>query len=162
VGTRVKRETKARKKRPHLPVARVRESGYRMTSGRKAVLDTLSQAKGHLSAEDIYLKVHAVYPAIGLTSVYRTLQILVNLGLVFKFDFGDGRSRYEVVEGPKGIGHHHHFICTRCGRIIDYSEFTDEELALLKKVEEGLAEKYRLRITNHNLQFHGFCDRCTD
>lgn len=158
----MKRETKIWKKRPRLPAATVQESGYRMTSGRKAVLDALSQAKGHPSAEDIYLNVHAVYPAIGLTSVYRTLQILVNLGLVFKFDFGEGRSRYEVVEGPGGIGHHHHFICTRCGRIIDYSDFTGDELAFLKKVEEGLAEKYRFRITNHNLQFHGFCDRCTD
>jgi len=158
----VKSGVKVKKGRQRLPVAKVSESGYRMTSARKAIFDVLSQTRGHLSAEEIYMKVHAFYPSIGLTSVYRTLQILVSIGLVFKFDFGDGRARFEVVEGPSGQDHHHHFICNSCGRVIDYSDFTAEELAFLKKVEEGLARKYAFRITNHNLQFYGTCNSCTE
>jgi Fur family ferric uptake transcriptional regulator len=150
------------KKRQTLAQGKIRKSGYRITSGRRVILDVLSEHHGHLSAEDVYNKVHECYPAIGLASVYRTLQMLVNVGLVFKFDFGDGRARYEVVECPLGQDHHHHFICTGCGRIINHSDFIEEELAFLKKVEEGLMKKYGFKITNHNLQFHGLCNHCKD
>lgn len=149
-------------KRQTLVHGKIKQSGYRITSGRKAVLDFLSEYHGHLSAEDIYNKVHEYYPAIGLASVYRTLQMLVNVGLVFKFDFGDGRARFEVVECPSGPNHHHHLICTNCGRIINHSDFLEEELSFLKKVEEGLMKKYGFKITNHDLHFHGLCNHCID
>ncbi len=137
-----------------------RDCGYRMTVGREAVLDVLSQADEHLSAEDIYMRIHPVNPAMGLTSIYRTLDILVNIGLVHKFDFGHGRARYELAEDPKGKRHHHHLVCTGCGRVIDYTDFIDEEVALLKKTEEGLSKKYNFRIDNHLIQFYGLCDAC--
>lgn len=136
--------------------------GHKITSGREAVLNILTDANKHLSAEDIYRKTHLSYPAIGLTSVYRTLEILVNMGLVYKFDFGDGRARFELAEGPKGEKHHHHLVCTGCRRVIDYSEFKDEELALLKKAEVGLSKKYNFRITNHLIQFYGLCSSCIE
>lgn len=139
---------------------RFRSCGYRITIGREAILNILTKADKHLSAEDIYMKVHAVCPAIGLTTVYRTLEILVNLGLVFKFDFGDGRGRYELAEGTKGSVHHHHLVCTSCNRVIDYTDFIDKEIELLKKTEKGLAEKYNFKISNHLIQFYGLCDRC--
>ena len=134
--------------------------GYRMTQGREAIMNVLAEAKGHLSAEDIYMKVHPVYPAIGLTSIYRTLEVLTNTGLVYKFEFGDGRARYELAEGSKGERHHHHLVCTGCSRVIDYTDFIDEELALLKKAEEGLSKKYNFTITNHLIQFYGLCHQC--
>jgi Fur family transcriptional regulator, ferric uptake regulator len=134
--------------------------GHRMTQGREAVMNVLAEAKEHLSAEDIYMKVHSTYPAIGLTSVYRTLEVLGKRGFVYKFDFGDGRARYELAEGPKGEGHHHHLVCTGCGRVIDYTDFIDEELTLLKKTEAGLSSKYHFTITNHLIQFYGLCHQC--
>jgi len=108
------------------------------------------------------MKVHDVYPAIGLTSVYRTLDILANLGIVFKLDFGDGRARYELAEAPGGERHHHHLVCTGCGRVIDYKDFIDREMALIRQAEEGLSKKYHFRITNHQIQFYGFCDQCIE
>jgi Fur family ferric uptake transcriptional regulator len=137
-----------------------RGCGYRLTVPRQAILDVLSKTIKHLSAEDIYLEVHKVYPAIGLTTVYRTLELLVRTGLVFKFDFGDGRARYELSEGPKSIGHHHHLVCTGCGRIIDYTDFINEEIELLKQTEKGLSRKYKFKITNHLIQFYGLCYKC--
>jgi Fur family transcriptional regulator, ferric uptake regulator len=134
--------------------------GYRLTAPRQAILDVLNKTKEHLCAEDIYLEVHKVHPAIGLTTVYRTLELLVQTGMVFKFDFGDGKARYELSDSPKGIGHHHHLVCTGCGRIIDYTDFIDEEIELLKKTERGLAKKYHFKITNHLIQFHGLCGQC--
>jgi Fur family ferric uptake transcriptional regulator len=139
---------------------RVKGFGFRLTLGRDAVLDVLSRTEDHLSAEDIYIRVHETYPAIGLTSVYRTLDMLVNIGLVYKFDFGDGRARFELAEGPKGKDHHHHLVCTGCGRIVNYRDFIDEEVALLKKAEEGLSEKHNFAITNHLIQFYGLCEDC--
>ena len=134
--------------------------GYRLTAPRQAILNVLSTTSKHLSAEDVYLAVHKVYPAIGLTTVYRTLELLVQSGIIFKFDFGDGKARYELREGPKGIGHHHHLVCTGCGRIVDYTDFIDEEVELLKRTEKGLSKKYNFKITNHLIQFYGLCDKC--
>lgn len=141
---------------------KIKGYGYRMTVGREAILEVLSQADEHLSAEDIYMRVHKIYPNIGLTSIYRTLDILDSIGLVNKFDFGHGRARYELAESSSGKRHHHHLVCTHCGRIIDYTEFIDEEVALLKKTEEGLSKKYNFSITNHLIQFYGLCQSCSE
>ena len=134
--------------------------GYRMTMPRQVILDVLNETADHLSAEDIYHKVHNAYPSVGLTTVYRTLELLVHMGLVYKFDFGDGRARYELAEGPKSIGHHHHLVCTGCRRIIDYTDFIDEEIELLKQTEKGLSKKYKFKVTNHLIQFYGLCAAC--
>lgn len=141
---------------------KIKGYGYRMTLGREAILEVLSQADEHLSAEDIYMRVHKIYPNIGLTSIYRTLDILDSIGLVNKFDFGHGRARYELAESSSGKRHHHHLVCTGCGRIIDYTDFIDEEFALLKKTEEGLSRKYHFAITNHLIQFYGLCQDCNE
>jgi Fur family transcriptional regulator, ferric uptake regulator len=133
--------------------------GYRITVPRKAIIDVLQGTKKHLSAEDIYLEVHKLYSQVGLTTVYRTLEILTEIGLIFKFDFGDGRARYELVEDPQG-DHHHHLVCTQCKRVINYSEFIDEELEFLRRAEKGLSKKYNFDIKNHVIQFYGICDKC--
>lgn len=134
--------------------------GYRLTIPRQAILDVFTNTSKHLSAEDIYLEVHESYPQVGLTTVYRTLDLLVRMGLIFKFDFGDGRSRFELSEGPKGERHHHHLVCTACGRVIDYTDFIDDEIELLARTEKGLSEKFNFEITNHLIQFYGVCGEC--
>ena len=139
---------------------RFRGRGYRITVAREAILDVLSHTEEHLSAEEVYLAVHRIQPNVGLTTVYRTLELLVHIGLVFKFDFGDGRARYELSEGPKGARHHHHLVCTECGRVIDYTDFIDDEVELLGRTERGLSEKFKFKITNHVIQFYGQCDKC--
>ncbi|HNR65650.1 MAG TPA: transcriptional repressor [Atribacterota bacterium] len=137
-----------------------RGGGYRITMPRQIILQVLDESKRHLSAEDIYLKVYQIYPTIGLTTVYRTLELLVRMGLVFKFDFGDGRARYELTRGDGNLSHHHHLICTNCGRIIDYDDFIEEELELIKKTRQELEKKYGFEIRNHTLQFYGLCKKC--
>jgi Fur family ferric uptake transcriptional regulator len=137
---------------------RLRESGYRLTEGRKEIINILTDTKEHLSAEEIYFRVHKNYPAIGLTSVYRTLDVLVNMGVIQKFDFGDGRFRYEIINGEnKG---HRHLICTKCRKIINYNNFIEEETELLKKTEKELSEKYKFEINSNLIQFYGLCPEC--
>ncbi len=139
---------------------RLRCRGYRITAGRDAVLDVLTKSDAHLSAEDIYMRVHRIYPGIGLASVYRTLELLAQMGLVYKFDFGDGRARYELAEGSKKDQHHHHLVCNNCHKVIDYNDFIEEEVELLKKTEKGLSRKYDFQITSHLIQFYGICADC--
>ena len=139
---------------------RFKRGGFRITLPRQEILNVLILTKRHLSAEDIYLNVHKKYPAVGLTTVYRTLELLVNMGLLRRFDFGDGRARYELIGGPKGAVHHHHLVCTNCGRVIDYTEFIDDEKELLDKTEKGLSKKYNFKILDHQLSFFGLCSQC--
>jgi len=134
--------------------------GYRITIPRQIILQILDETEGHLSAEDIYLKVYKIYPTFGLATVYRILELLVDMNLISKFDFGDGRARYELIRGAKEPVHHHHLVCTNCGRIINYTDFIDEEIELIKKTEEELSKKYNFKIKNHHIQFYGLCENC--
>lgn len=131
----------------------------RWTMPREAILNLLSRTSKHLSAKEIYATLHRMYPGIGLTTVYRTLDLLYRMGIIHKMDIGDGQSRYEFRSG-KTKGHHHHLICTNCGKIIDYSDFIDEELDLVKKVEKNLAQKYNFLVQDHNIEFYGLCEKC--
>jgi Fur family ferric uptake transcriptional regulator len=81
--------------------------------------------------------------------------------MVFKLDFGDGRARYELTKGSNGTQHHHHLVCTGCNKVIDYTDFIDEEVELLRETEKGLGRKYDFKITNHIIQFYGLCDKCS-
>lgn len=112
-----------------------------------------------MSAKEIYIALSAMYPGIGLTTVYRTLELLHRLGFVQKVTSGDGQGRYEL-RGEGAGEHHHHLICTRCGKIIDYRDFVKEELELVKKTEETLAKKHNFLIQDHNIEFLGLCEKC--
>lgn len=138
---------------------RFREAGFRLTLPRQAILNTLTQNPKHLSAEEIFLLVHKSYPGIGLATVYRTLDLLNQMRLVFKFDFGDGKSRYELADETIKT-HHHHLICTQCGRIIDYSDLAEKEGKFIKELETELSKKYKFKINSHQLHFYGLCEKC--
>ena len=134
--------------------------GYRMTRPREAILDVLGKTTEHLSAEDIYLAVHQFYPNIGLTTVYRNLELMVEMGMVVKFEFGQGKAKYELADQYSAKGHHHHLVCRKCLKIIDYSDFMQDEVKFLKNVEQGLAQKYDFEISDHLIQFYGYCSAC--
>lgn len=139
---------------------RFQRQGFKLTASRQAVMEVLTHTSKHLSAEEIYREVSKIYPRAGLSTVYRTLEMLVALGLVCKFDFGDGRARYELSAGPKEDNHHHHLVCTSCGKVVDYTDFIDDEVELLRRTEKGLSKKYNFQIKDHLIQFSGLCDKC--
>jgi Fur family ferric uptake transcriptional regulator len=131
----------------------------RLTAPRQAILEFLSKSSKHMSAKEIYSSLHRSYPGLGLSTIYRTLDLLARMGIVTKLSLGDGQSRYEL-RSKKKEEHHHHLICTNCGKIINYSEFLDEELRLVKKTEDKLAKKYNFVIQDHNIEFLGICEKC--
>jgi Fur family ferric uptake transcriptional regulator len=137
----------------------LKDRASRWTLPRQIVFDFLKRSPAHLSAKEIYHALHRSYPGIGLATVYRTLELLFQLGLIRKISCGDGQSRYEL-KAQNLAGHHHHLICLGCGRIIDYQDFAEEELQLVKKTEKVLAQKYNFLIKDHNIEFFGLCEKC--
>jgi Fur family ferric uptake transcriptional regulator len=134
--------------------------GYRLTTAREIILNILTNTDQHLSAEDIYMAIHHNYPNIGLTTVYRTLEVLIQTGIVSKFEFGHGRAKYELTEGYGTKQHHHHLICKKCRKIVDYTDFMAEEEEYIKKAEIGLQKKYGFTIDKHLIRFYGTCPEC--
>jgi len=136
-----------------------KNAGFRLTLPRQAVLNVLTKTRRHLSAEEIFFLVHRNYPGIGLATVYRTLDLLSSMNLVLKFDFGEGRSRYELA-GKSGKRYHQHLVCVRCGRIIDFSDFPEKEKDFVRELEIELSRRYEFKINSHRIYFHGICKKC--
>ncbi|MBN1647441.1 MAG: transcriptional repressor [Spirochaetales bacterium] len=134
--------------------------GFRITRAREMVLQILESTPDHLSAEDIYMQIYRSCPGTGLTTIYRTLELLENNGIVDKIDFGHNSARFELAEGYSKKKHHHHLVCRNCGRIIDYTEFLDAEMDYIKKTESELAARHGFKIDRHIIQFSGICAEC--
>lgn len=131
-------------------------SSYKLTPQREATVRVLLEnEEDHLSAEDVYLLVKDKSPEIGLATVYRTLELLTELKVVDKINFGDGVSRYDLRK--EGAAHfHHHLVCIECGSV---DEITED---LLDDVEKVVEKKWNFKIKDHRLTFHGICYRCID
>lgn len=131
---------------------------HRLTPQRKLVLQIFMDNKErHLSAEELYQLSREKGEDIGLATIYRTLDLLEELGLLHKMNFGDGRSRYELVQTDSqdmNHHHHHHLICLECNQIL---EVKDDLLSQLERVVE---EQHNFKIVNHYLQFFGYCPAC--
>lgn len=138
---------------------RFRKHVSRWTLPRESILDLLSRTSKHMSAKEIYDDLNKVYPGIGQSTIYRTLSLLVQTGFLNKIDIGNGPSRYEYRSVNKKA-HHHHLICTKCGKIIDYNDFIDEEEKLVKEAEKNIAGKYKFQVKDHNIEFYGLCKDC--
>ena len=131
-----------------------------MTGPRRAILGVLGETEDHLSAKDIYVRVSKLCPSCGITTVYRTIEVLVSSDIVVKLDFGDGQARYELSRKYGRKPHHHHLVCVECSRVIDYSDFIEDEVDLVRKTEAGLAKKFDFEITEHEILFKGICPEC--
>jgi Fur family ferric uptake transcriptional regulator len=121
------------------------ERGLRMTDQRRVVARVLGESHDHPDVEELYRRASAVDPNISIATVYRTVRLFEEAGVVEKHDFGDGRSRYEEA----GEEHHDHLIDTRSGRVI---EFFDEEI---EKLKETIAERLGYRLIGHKLELYG-------
>lgn len=131
-----------------------REREYKLTPQRQIILQVFVDNRDkHLSAEDVHNIVRQQSNDIGLATVYRTLELLSDLDILQKMDFGDGRSRYEMNEASTPH-HHHHLICLFCGKVI---EFEDD---LLDELENKIAQSSNFTVVNHQVKFYGYCQEC--
>ena len=120
------------------------EKGMRMTDQRRVVARVLSTAHDHPDVEELYRRAHEVDPHISIATVYRTVRLFEEAGVVERHDFGDGRSRYE--ESPQE--HHDHLIDVESGRVI---EFREEEIEALQR---RVAERLGYRLVGHRLELY--------
>ena len=141
--------------------AKFRGCGYRFTLPRQLILDVLEGSKDHLSAEDIYNEVSRKDSGAGVATVYRTLELLSDMGIIDKIDFGDGCARYELSSEYGGDKHHHHLVCQSCGRIVEYSDFVANEKDTLCSVQDKLEKKFDFDIERHSVIFYGICGKCS-
>ncbi|MBR4694720.1 MAG: transcriptional repressor [Selenomonadaceae bacterium] len=134
---------------------RLQERQHKMTPQRRIVLQIFLDRPGeHLSAEDVHGILRSNRLEIGLATVYRSLELLNKLGLLQKMEFGDGCSRYELNTTDPSAHQHHHLICIRCNKVI---EFEDD---LLEALEQDIADKSGFRIVDHQVKFFGYCKEC--
>lgn len=129
----------------------IREHGYKLTPQRHAVLRVIASTHGHLTPEAIFEKVHQENPDIGLVTIYRTLSLLSELNLVCHVHAADGCRSYMM---RRPTEHHHHLICSRCGRVVDFTSCS------LQEIERRLAKETGFGIEGHLLEFYGLCPSC--
>ena len=131
------------------------ERQHKLTPQRQTILKVfLSHPDKHLSAEEVHRYLRDENSDIGLATVYRSLELMSELGILQRLEFGEGKSRYEVNTTNDMAHHHHHLICTRCNRI---SEFADD---LLDGLEEKIYETNGFKVSDHQVIFFGLCKDC--
>lgn len=124
----------------------------RATPERFAVLDAVLQSQGHFDAENLYYRMISNGAKISKATVYNTLELLQECGLVSKYRFAENTSRYEKAFGRP---HHHHMICLTCGDII---EFVSDKL---ERIQEEIAETKDFKVQSTTIQIFGTCSKCT-
>lgn len=137
---------------------RFRERGFRVTAPRILVLDVLAAARKHLSAKEIYTRVVERDPGVGAATIYRTLDVLVSLGLVGRNDFGEGFYRYELINGDDNADHVH-LVCINCGRTFSV-ERTGELADRIDGLTGALSAEHGFEVDGHRLNFFGTCSIC--
>ena len=130
---------------------RLRRESRKITGPRAAILEILREHRHPLTNKEI----HAELPAGGcdLATIYRAIQLLEKLGMVRRFNFGDGAARFELVEEGDSC-HHHHLICTKCAQVVKIAECFPAE------IEQRVAGQYGFCDVTHRLEFFGVCPDC--
>ena len=135
----------------------LKEKGLKVTNQRLLVLEVLADHRDtHMTAEDIYDLVKEDYPEIGLATIYRTLQLLLNMQFVDRINLDDGCIRYEIGDQLSGESkhHHHHLICKTCGKVLPFRH------DLLDDLERQIEEETGFHVLDHELKFYGQCKEC--
>ena len=121
------------------------EKGLRITEQRRIIARVLSDAEDHPDVERLHARAAAIEPGISIATVYRTVRLFEEAGILERHDFGDGRARYEAA--PEA--HHDHLIDVETGNVI---EFVDPEL---EQLQRQIAEKLGFRLVDHRMELYG-------
>lgn len=125
----------------------LREKGHRVTHLREVLIDFLLQEKGHWHIQDMAERLMKKYPSLGIATVYRTVNLLVEEGFLTKTEMGTGPARYEVTPDE----HHDHLTCVDCGLIVEFENDKIEELQMKISKELGF------ELVDHTLELYGHC-----
>ena len=129
----------------------LRTKGQRVTPERIAVLDRVLTWEGHFEADSLYLHMKTEGGKVSRATVYNTLGLLLECGIVSRYRFSQGYSQYERTVGRP---HHDHMICTRCGNIIEF------ENKRVMRMQDELCRAEKFKPTYHSFQIFGLCEKC--
>lgn len=135
----------------HKIISFLRSNRYKITPQRKAILRLIYNSKDHLTPIQIMQKINSTTDNISLVTIYRTLDLLTKHSLLCKVHIGGTCSNYVI---RKPVEHHHHIICTNCGKVKSFSNCKIEEL------EQSLNRKTGYKITEHLMELYGICPQC--
>jgi Fur family ferric uptake transcriptional regulator len=121
------------------------EKGMRMTEQRRVIARVLSLASDHPDVEELHRRAHAIDAHISIATVYRTVRLFEESGILTRHDFRDGRSRYEEASEL----HHDHLIDMKSGKVV---EFVDEDIEALQR---AIAQRLGYRLVDHRLELYG-------
>ncbi len=132
--------------------SKLEEEGYRLTAARLAILAGLIDSEGHVSADKLVDIVRQNHPGVGRMTVYRTLDLLTELGLIRPVYQGSAAAHYVLMDD----GHHHHLVCSQCNQVIEFDQ------CVLREIEQAVSSHYRFEIHGHLLEIYGRCQACQD
>ena len=130
---------------------RLRTRSRKITGPRQAILEILRRHPHPMTNREIFGSLPK--GDCDLATIYRSMHLLENMGMVKRFDFGDGIARYELVAAGDD-GHHHHLICTRCADVVELEDCFPIEL------EKTIAARNGFKAITHKLEFFGLCPEC--
>jgi len=125
-------------------------AGYRLTEPRRAVAELIAEQDGHFSAADLVVAARRRRLGIGRATIFRALEILAQLGAVDRIDLPNGEHAYVACQPV----HHHHVVCSRCGRVTDIAD--KGLLAVMREI----ARRTGYRVEEHRLELFGLCPAC--
>jgi Fur family ferric uptake transcriptional regulator len=128
----------------------LQQKGFKLTQSRRRILAALISCKGHITADGLYERIYQEQPGIGRMTVYRTLDLLSELGLIRPVYQGTGAAHYILLDQ----GHHHHLVCSNCGTTIEFDD------CVVKKLEKSISRSFNFKIQGHLLEFFGRCSDC--
>jgi len=130
----------------------LKENGLKFTRQRESVLKVLYENEGHFTPEDLSSLIRQQYTelAVSIPTIYRTLSLLENSGIVDSISFGAKGKKYEL--GLKE--HHDHLICVQCGKLIEFQD------TLIEKRQEEIAKQFNFKMTGHTMNITGICEAC--
>ncbi len=127
------------------------KKGLKLTKERSAILEEVFSTHGHFDPDDLLMKMRQKGIRVSKASIYRTLPLLLECGLVEEVEKVDKHAHYEHTFGH---GHHDHLICIKCGKVIDvYSE-------KLERLQKKLCNREKFRCVTHSLEIKGYCEKC--
>ncbi|MEA3337301.1 MAG: Fur family transcriptional regulator [Chloroflexota bacterium] len=126
------------------------DNDYRITHARQAIIKCLVQSGGHISADGLATLVRADAPHVGRATVFRTLELLSELGMIRPVYQGTGAAHYVLMDR----GSHHHLICCRCHQVIEFDDCLEHEIT------QALGQRFRFQVQSHLLEVFGLCEAC--
>jgi Fur family ferric uptake transcriptional regulator len=130
----------------------LKERGLKSTRQRDIITTAFLRGRGHVTAEDLYRKINRKHNDIGLTTVYRTLKLLLKSGLATERVFADNLTRYEPLSAED---HHDHLICIYCGSITEFENLK------IEKLQERVARGFGFESVLHKMEIYGYCRQCS-